>query len=239
MNRLDMINSAIMECGVSGGPITTSAGLQGSLFRIASWIDTSWNELQIEHDDWNWMRSSNILGQGASFVPIAGAFTATLGTGAGTVGIDVDSFGKWDRTTFRCFTTLVGNSNETFMDEIPFDTWRDSYMYGAMRQVQTRPVAVAIGPDESVNFGPPSNGLYTLTSDFWMAPTPMASDIAVPAGLPLRFHMLPVYRTMIKYGGYESAPDVYSRGIFEYNKMFAQLENLRLPQIGFGGGLGT
>lgn len=239
MDRLALINSAIVECGVSGGPLASTAGIEGSLSRLASWIDASWNELQIEHDDWDWMRSSNILGAGASFAPLAGAFTATLGTGTGTVGVDEDDFGKWDRETFRIMTTTVGTSDETYLDDITFDAWRNSYMYGAMRDTQTRPVAVAIGPNQSVCFGPPTNGLYTITADYWIAPSIMVDDDDTPTGLPLRFHMLIVYKTMVKYGAYESAPEVYSRGTSESNRMFSQLEALRLPPISFGGGLGS
>jgi hypothetical protein len=80
------------------------------------------------------MRSSNILGAGASFVTVAGQASYPLGTGAGTVGIAVDSFGKWDRETFRCYTTTVGTNDEQFLDDIPFDVWRDAYMLGAMRR---------------------------------------------------------------------------------------------------------
>lgn len=217
--------------------MTTTAGQVGSLGRIVSWIGTSWNEIQTQHDDWDWMRSSNLLGAGASFAPAAAQFTTPLGTGAGQVGIDVDSFGKWDRLTFRCFPTAVGPTGETFLDDIPFDTWRDAYMLSSMRTVQTRPVAIAVGPDQSLNLGPPPDGTYTVTGDYWVAPTLMSADTDVPLGIPLRFQMLIVYRTMIKYAGYESAPEVYQRGNEEYRRMFAQLEALRLPEIGFAGAL--
>lgn len=239
MNRLQLVNSAILECGASGGPVTTAVGLTGSLGRIAAWIDAAWNEIQTEHDDWDWMRSSNLLGGGLSFVPTAGQFTATLGTGAGTVGILTDNFGKWDQPTFRCYTTATGTSNEQLLSQINFDTWRDSYMIGAMRTVQTRPVAVAIGPDQSVNLGPPSNGLYTITADYWVAPSAMALDTDVPTGLPLRYHMLIVYRAMKKYAGYESAPEVSFRADAEYTPLYDRLESARLPVVSFGGGLGT
>lgn len=238
MNFLQTVNRAITECGVSGGPISTTAGQTGSIQRVINWVGDSWNEIQTEHDDWDWMRSSNILGAGASFVPSAGQFTVALGTSPGQVGIAVDSFGKWDRDTFRCYVTTVGTSSELFLDEIPFDVWRDAYMFGAMRQVQTRPVAVAVGPDQSVNLGPPSNGLYTVTADYWVPPSVMANDGDTPTGLPLRFHMLIVYKAMMKYAGYESAVEVYQRGSAEYNLMFAQLEAVRLPRISFAGALG-
>lgn len=233
MNRLALINSAMVECGVSGGPLTTAVGLVGSQGRIAGWVDASWNEVQNKHDDWKWMRSSNLLGAGSSFVTVAGSATYPLGTVAGTVGIAVDSFGKWDKTTFRCYTTAVGTSDEQLLDDIPYDSWRDSYMLGAMRSVQTRPTVVSIGPDQSVNVAPPSNGLYTITSDYFVAPSVMTADTDVPTGLPLRFHMIIVYKTMIKYAGYESAQEVFDRGTSEYKSMLADLEAARMPQIGF------
>lgn len=239
MDRLALVNSAIVECGVSGGPLTTAvaASLTGSIARVAGWVDAAWNEVQTEHDDWVWMRSSNLLGAGASFVTVAGQASYPLGTTAGTVGIAVDNFGKWDRDTFRCYTTTVGTNDEQFLDNIPFDVWRDAYMLGAMRSVQTRPVAVAVGPDQSVNVGPPSNGLYTVTADYFVAPSAMTADTNTPTGLPLRFHMLIVYKAMKKYGFYESAPEVLSRGTAEYNLMFNQLEGARLPQMSFAGSL--
>lgn len=237
MNRLSLVNSLIQEAGVSGGPLTTAVGLTGEMLRMSTWIDASWNEVQTEHDDWNWMRSSNLLGLGASFVTVAGSASYPLGTTAGTVGVAVDSFGKWDKETFRCYTTTVGTNDEQFLDDIPYDVWRDAYMFGAMRSVQTRPVAVAVGPDESVNIGPPSNGLYTITADYFVAPSVMTADTDVPTGLPLRYHMIIVYKAMMKYAGYESAQEVWSRGNSEYNLMFNQLEAVRLPQIGFVGAL--
>lgn len=238
MNRLSLINSLIQECGVSGGPLVTAeSGLTGSLSRCASWIDAAWNEIQTAHDDWDWMRSSNVLGQGASFVTVAGQASYPLGTGAGTVGIAADDFGQWDRYTFRCYTTTVGTRDETFLDDIPFDTWRNSYMYGANRSVQTRPVAIAIGPDQSVNCGPPSNGLYTITGDYWLPASAMTDDDDVPTGLPTRFHMAIVYKAMLKYGLYESAPEVFDRGKLEYKPLFNQLEALRAPQVSFAGAL--
>lgn len=236
MNFLQLCQRAVSECGVSG-TLTTTTGQTGSLGRIVSWIGDAWNDVQSEHDDWDWMRSSNLLGSGVSFVPAAGQASSTLGAGAGTVGVAVDDFGKWDRETFRCYTTTVGTSDETFLDNILFDTWRDAYMLGAMRTVQTRPVAIAVGPDQSLNLGPPPNGLYTITGDYFVAPSAMESDTDVPVGLPSRFHNMIVYATMMKYAGYESAPEVYQTGDRQYRQNINQLEARRLPRMSFAGAL--
>jgi hypothetical protein len=183
------------------------------------------------------MRSSVLLGSGASFPTIAGQASYPLGTTTGTVGIGPDLFGKWDRETLRCFSTAGGFQGEGYLDEIPFDVWRDEYMLGAERSVQSRPMVFAVGPDESVCLGPPPNGLYTVTADYFVAPSEMVLDTDVPFGLPTRFHMLIVYRAMMKYAGYESAPEVYQRGSEENAGMYAQLLAARAPRMNFGGAL--
>jgi hypothetical protein len=242
VNFLALAQRAAVECGVAstvaiGTALPTVVGAAGSLGRIVNWVGDAWNDIQTRHDDWEWMRSSNLLGKGASFVPAAGQASTPIGIEDTEVGIAWAAFGKWDRESFRNYTTSVGFANEMFLDEIPFDTWRDSYMLGAMREVQTRPVVVAVGPDQSLNLGPPPNGLYTITGDYFMAPAVMAADIDVPLGLAARFHMLIVYIAMMKYAGYESAPEVFQRGSAESVRMYGQLEALRLPIMSFGGAL--
>lgn len=236
MNRLQLVQRLALECGVSG-TVSTTLNQTGEALRLVTWIDQAWNDLQTKHDDWNWMRSSNLLGQGASFATVAAQASYPLGTGAGTVGILADNFGKWDRETFRCYTTLAGTSDETYLDYIPYDTWRDAYMLGALRQVQTRPVAVAVGPNKSVCVGPPSNGLYTVTADYFVAPSAMATDTDVPTGLPKQFHMLIVYLGMEMYASYEAAPEVLSRADTGHTRMMAQLEGTNMPSMSFSGAM--
>ncbi len=242
MTFLQLCQRAAVECGVASGTaiaaaLPTVVGATGSLGRICGWVADAWTDIQMDRDDWIWMRSSNLLGAGVSFATIAGQASYPLGTGAGTVGVTVNTFGKWDRETFRNQTTAVGFRNEMFLEEIPYDDWRDGYMLGAMRSVQTRPVAIAIGPDQSLCLGPPPNAQYTITGDYFVAPSEMVLDADVPVGLPLRFHMLPVYRCMMKAGGYESAPELYQRGSEENAGMYAQLMQVRAPRPWFGGAL--
>ena len=197
---------------------------------------------------WDWMRASNILRlsttaplgsptAGIQFATVAGQASYPLGTGAGTVGVLPDDFSEWDETTFRNYTTTVGFTDEIPMGIISFDRWRDGYMMNASRNAPTRPTVVAIGPDKSVNVGPPSNGLYTVTGDYFVAPVTMTDDTDTPTGLPTRYHMIIVYRTMIKYGGYAAAPEVYQRGTDENAGMFAQLQTQYAPRFRVAGAL--
>lgn len=259
MNFLALAQRCAVECGVAG-TMSTTAGQIGSLARIVNWVSDAWNELQSERDDWQWMRASSLLGGGVTFTPGAAQYNTPLGTGAGTLNIPVDSFGKWDRTTFRCFTTSnagggigigaigemaigggIGSTNysldETFLDCIDYDIWRDAYMLGAMRTVKTRPYVIAVAPDQSLCLGPPPSGAYTITGDYWLAPTLLVNDTDIPLGLPTRWHLLICYDAMMKYGEYEAAPDVMERAQRERNRLIRQIEARRLPAMGFAGAL--
>jgi hypothetical protein len=226
-------------------------GATGSVGRVVNWVNDAWNDIQCLHDDWDWMRSSNLLGAGVSFSTVSGQASYPLGlnvsdfggdfvgdfAGSGAVGVDPALFGKWDIDTFRCFTTAIGFLDEMWLDDIPFDAWRNYYMYGAQRNVKTRPVVIAVGPDQSLNLGPPPNGLYTITGDYFVAPTLMVNDTDIPVGLPARFQMLIVYRAMMKYGAYEAATEVSQRGSEENARVYAQLQAVRAPRFSFGSAL--
>lgn len=239
MNFRDLAQRLVVEAGISGSPggPSTVAGQVGSLGRAVSSINSTWLDLQLMRDDWTWMRSSVLLGAGASFVTVATQASYPLGTGPGTCGVDPLLLGKWVDTSFRNYTTTVGSQGEIRMDRISFEAWRESYMYGAQTLTQTRPVAVAIGPDNSVCVGPPSNGQYTVTGDFYWAPTQMVADTDVPTRLPTAFHMLIVWQALLDYGSYEAAPEAITRAETHVQRMMPKLLALRGNRIGLGGAL--
>lgn len=235
MNRLQLVERLAQECGAE--PPTSTIAQVGEDLRFVNWVDQAWSEVQSKRQDWRWMRSSNILGEGVSFTTIAGQVEYQLGTGAGTVGVEADAFTAWVKDSFRNYLTASGVSNEIFMDPIGFDAWRDGYMYGAMRTVQTRPVAIAIGPNNQLCLGPPPAVGYTITGDYFMAPTAMEADDDTPTGLPLQFHMLIVYLAMTYYARYESAPEVLDAGQSGYATLMRRLESLQAQTIHAGGPL--
>lgn len=239
MNFLSLSQEACVECGVSG-TLTTTVSPPASQARIVSWIGKAWEDIQLAHDDWFFMRSSNILNPGTTgmqFTTVAGQASYPLGSGAGTCGITSAVFGKWARGTFRNYSTAAGVNNEITMKDIFFDVWRDSYMLGANRSVKTRPVSVALGPDQSICLGPPPDGSYTITGDYFIAPTVMQNDTDTPTGLPVQFHRLILWNAMMLYGGYENAPEVFQKGSSLFEPMMARLEKIRLPMVTAGGAI--
>lgn len=238
MNFLQLGQRLSVECGAANVSLTTMQNLTGEAARFYNWVGTAWIELQTLHDDWEWMRSSALNSGGVSFVPLSGVPVCPLGTGAGTVGLLATNFGgKWVKDSFRNYTTSVGFIDEIFIQEVSYDWWRDAIMYGAMRNVRTRPHIFAIAPDKSICVGPPSNGLYTVTGDYYAAPSSMSADIDTPTGLPNQYHMSIVYKAMVYYGYYEAAPEVKERGQDGWDEILTQLERQYGPRAHMAGAL--
>lgn len=240
MNFLQLGQRLVQECGATNVNLGSMVGnaINSEQQRFVNWAGQAWGEIQTLHDNWEWMRSSALLGAGVSFVPLLGQSAIPLGIGPGTIGLDPNLFGgKWVVDSFRNFTTAVGYRSEIFMTEISYDWWRDAYMYGANRDVKTRPIVISVAPDKSLCIGPPSNGTYTVYGDFYMAPTIMTLDADVPTGLPLPYHIAIVYKAMIYYGSYEAAPEVMERGLDGYSEIITQLERQYGPRASMAAAL--
>jgi hypothetical protein len=225
MNKLQLVNRLRMEVGSSAPVVSSTVNQSGEIARLVGWIDSAHLDVESEHQDWQWMRKS------ASLTTVAGQAQYAIGT-----DILITDFGKWSEATFRNYVTSVGLSSEIFMTPVDYDTYRDSYQYGALRLTQSRPLEFAIGPGKQVCLGPVPAAGYTVTGDYFRAPRELSGDTDTP-DMPTQYHMAIVYRAMMMYGRYESAPEVISDGEANYRRILGLLSIDRLPQVVFGGAL--
>lgn len=223
-NFLEITQRVRQECGISGVGPTTVVAQTGELQRIVDWVNDAWIDVQMAHQDWQWLRKS------ASFITIAGTPTYT------PVAAGVTDFGMWARDTFRNYLTSTGVNSEISMDYMPYEAWRDTYQINANRSVQTRPIVISIAPDKSICLGPYPAAGYTITGDYYSVPSRMSLDADVPT-LPSQFRLAIVNKALMYYGSYESAPEVYARGEAEFSKIMARMNLDRLPEVGFAGAL--
>ena len=237
---LDMLQRAHLETGTSGASPTTVVGQVDQIQRLVMWLSSAWIDVQSAHKDWDYMRAS------ASFATIDGQSVYKRSA----CGIAAGTFGKWHKGAARNYTTSVGLTSEIQMTLIDYDDWRDSYLLGALRNTRTRPMQFAIAPDKSLCLGPVPNALYTVTNDYFVAPQPLVNDADTPSSvlntigasgsageIPTEWNMICVYKTMMKYGSYEGAPEVYNTGEDGYNRLIRLFDQDRLPEIRTGGAL--
>lgn len=219
MNFLELVNRTRVECGVSGPTLTTLSNLTGESARIKDWVNEAWMDIQRAKEDWFFMRQPlqfNTVAQQRFYTP------AQAG---------VSSFSNWKRDSFRASTVGSNYGDEQLLNYMDFLIYRNLYWYANMRNTYQRPVVVTIDPQKNLGFGAAPDQAYVIVGEYYTNPELMVDDTDTPGLLPDRFHMAIVYRAMIYYAGYESAPEVFSRGQSEFNRIMARIDIDQLPTM--------
>ena len=222
MTFLELVNRLRVECGVSGPALSTVAGqLAGSEnARMVAWIQQAWIDIQTSKEDWLFLREPfqfNTVTQQQIYTPAQAGITTT-------------DFGNWKRDSFRCSSVGSNYADEQLLNYMEWTTFRNLYIYANMRFTYARPVVVTIDPHKNLGFGAIPDIPYVIVGEYYTQPVPLTLDADEPA-IPTRFHMMIVYRAMMYYAGYEAAPEVMSRGEFEYKRLASRLEIDQLPTV--------
>jgi hypothetical protein len=221
MNYLQLINRTRVECGVSGPDVSTVTGITGESARIANWVNAAWVDIQTAKEDWQWMRAPfqfNTITQQQFYTPTEAGVAAT--------------FANWKRDSFRCSTVGSNYGDEQLMNYMEYTTFRNLYQYANMRTTYTRPVVVTIKPgvNKDLGFGSIPDQPYVIVGEYYKKPTDLVVDTDEP-DIPARFQLAIVYRAMMFYAGYESAPEVYQRGELEFKRLMNRLDIDQLPTL--------
>lgn len=218
------------KCRVSGSGPTALDNQTEEYNRLLSWVNEAYTAILNLHTDWRFMRTS------ATCTTVEGRPTYSPTTDFG-----LTDFGYWamdfsNGDTFRNYSTSAGARSEIFMTPCEYDFWRDTYLYGANRYAYSRPIYVAIAPDNSLACGPITASGYTLVGDYYRVPTEMTDAAEVPV-IPSQFQMAIVYRAMMYYGISEAAPEVYDSGKEEFERIIRQMELTQLRRMRLSGAL--
>lgn len=225
MTFVELVESLRQECGVSGPVLSTVQTLSGELGSLKRWTAQAWTEIQARHMDWQFLRTSS-----THIIPQFGAIIQPAEYLAGEVA-------EWKRDSFRVATSGDGRRLSQSVPYVPYD----SFVSGIGVDVTNyaRPMCFAIrDSDKAVLVAPAADTTYELYYDYWRTPVTLSADSDTPA-CPVRFHMIIVYRAMMKYGRYNSAPEIYADGKREFNQLLRGLEIDQLPPTTFAGGWGS
>lgn len=219
MNYLQLVQRAGLEVGASGS-ITDVSAATGEFLRITNWINQAWLELQMEHNDWLFMRKS------ATFSTIAG--DGDYDITAAPISI-ADFSGDYVTNSFRLYDDI---GDEQYLIQMDYDSFRDQWLFGSNRTSQSRPQFIAVAPDKKLLLAQLPDKVYTVVFDYFSVPTLMTvANNSVPTGLPDRFHMALVYKVMEWYASYENAPEVATRGSMYYSFQLDALRQNQLPPV--------
>ena len=216
MDYITLAQTARIKCRMPGSGPTAVTGQTAEYQRLLLYINEAWLEVQNARTDWRFMR-------GSATCPTVNAQYAY----SPTTDFGLTDFAYWaldyqQNDTFRNYVTASGLSSEIFMETWDYDWWRDAYLYGALRTAYTRPIGVAVAPDNTLVCGPiPASG-YTLVGDYYKIPSQMSAATDTPS-LPSQFHWVIVYGAMKRYGISESAPEVYDEGEAGWQRMMREV----------------
>jgi hypothetical protein len=225
MNLLQLVQETRNKCGAAG-VVSTVVGVSGEALRFVNWVKEAWEEIQQRRPDWRFMR------QDFSFPTVANKPAYLLSATAGETL--VTDHALWLGDTFRIFDPAIGKANEQYLPEWSYTDWRDTFDFGGQANNRERPMVWARRDrDAAILLGNTPNKVYTIAGQYMQAPVALGADIDTPA-MPARFHRAIVYRAMMEYAHFETAPEVYTQARGLYDRMIAIMENELTEQIGFG-----
>jgi hypothetical protein len=232
---LQLVNLVRSEAGITGGDLTTvQSGLSAESQRIANWVNNEWLRIQRKKPDWQWMRQYFTC-------PLTGGtqeYTPTQIGAVSTPTFTAAQFGNWKRDSFRIYT----NATPTQIDEqlatfIPWDQFRNIYLYGSMRQNFSRPVAFTVSPKKNLLFGMPpdvnATVSYFFDGEMYLAPSALVLDADTP-GAPAFYHDWIMARALKAYGVFMAAGEVIQRAQELINEIQPQISVDQLPVIECG-----
>lgn len=221
MTLLQLVQKLAEKCGVAEP--STVIGLTGESARLLGYIVAADKDIQGEHQEWRFLRRT------AQWTTVDGQATYTTLE----CGITADTFGKWITDSFRAWHTATGQNSEQFLTHWEYEDWRNLFQLGANRTAKSQPTILTVTPEDGIGLGPVPLVGYTVLGDYYRSAsvldTTSNSSVSV---IPAKFdHMMIVYKAMMKYALYESAPEVFKEGNDEYAKLFGVMENDQLPRI--------
>lgn len=218
MTYLQLAQRLRQEVGAAGTGPSSVTSQTGELGRIVAWIATADEDVARLHNEWKFMVGNFTLNTVANTQSYAAADCVT----------PVTDLRDWKSETLKMYLLATGVSDEARLTFMPYHDWYRIYNTGT--QTAGRPVYFTIGNDMSIKLGPVPNGVYRVSGEYQKSATTMTLDAHTPA-YPGEYHLISVYRAMMKYGRYTGATEVYQDGAAEYKRMLKEMERTQLPRF--------
>lgn len=229
MNFLQLAQRLRQEVAGSGTGPSSVAGQGGELKRIVDWIATADEDIQRKHNEWRFMRA----GFTVNTVANTAAYAASVCTDTAT-NQPITAFRSWCKDSFKIYLQSSGLAGERPLDDIDYDAWYR--LYNTATQSAGFPTEFTVLNNQAFSLGARPNAVYVVSGEYQKAVKTLAANADVPP-YPDEYHLLPMYRAMMKYGRYTGATEVYQDGQNEYRRMMNEMELTQLPEFLLAGAL--
>lgn len=207
--------------GGSAGQPASVLNQTGDMARVVDWAREAWIDIQSFSPHWGFMREQ---------------FSATVPAGLADVlpaQLGVNDLAMWHDDTLRCYRPSVGVQEERYLISWGYEVLRNTYRFGA--QAPGLPSVFSVRPrDKAIMLGPSPIEDVIVAGEYQRRPQILEQNTDEPLGLPEDFHMLIVYRAMLRHAGFEAAPEIYADAKNQEAVLWNRLVNEWLPQITLG-----
>jgi hypothetical protein len=213
MTFLEMVQKFRRDNSIQGGTPAAVTGQTGQFERIVDWIADADSEIQCLFEDWDFLRNT------VTIITSSGTSTYTL------AALGITAFGKWDVTSFAF---APGTTNYRALTELPFRSWQNSGLRHAA-DPNNEPTQFVVSKDKSIILVPTPDDTYTISADYWAAPTRLAANGDISA-IPARFHQMVLELAAMKYASNENDNVMFSAAQKQYEmEWLPRLKSAELP----------
>ena len=178
---------------------STVASQTGRLLRIVNWTTEAYEHIQLERDDWRWLRKE-----------FEGSTLATVRRYA--LNTSSDRFKHWvfegerGNETFSVYLPADGQSTEAYLQYEPWDDFRRIYLFGANADDTGKPRIITVDPASQLVFYPIPDAVYTIRGEYYRSPQILAANDDIPE-MPLAHHEAIKWRALILLATFDEAFD--------------------------------
>ena len=171
-------------------------GQTGRNYSVVSWTATAYEQIQ-RKADWRWLHA-DFSGQTIASVR---EYDSTA------MGIS-ERFGAWlytspeARRMFSAYKTSEGRSDETILEFVDWDYFRQNVLIGTAADTTGKPVYITVDDSDRLQLYPIPDAAYTFRGRYRKAPQVLAANDDVPE-MPDEFHEAIVWKSLKLLGQHD------------------------------------
>lgn len=219
MNFLGIVQRVWRESGRAGSGPVTLAGATGDAVKIADRVNDAYAEIQRMPREWRWMRGTALLDLPAQTLHSV----ASLG---------VDRLGKFideDEEYYARAATTAAPGSAWKLYQMDWSRFNQNFV--AVDHAVGPPQFWSVSPAGELAIGPPPDAVYRFRFDYRRTVHQLQVDTDAPE-MPEEFHMAVTWRALAEVASDDSAPEIYSRAVSNYDNLLTDLVDDQAQRIG-------
>ncbi len=207
MNLLGLVQSLHHEAKLAGAEPDAVTGQTGRAADLVRWSIEAWNDIQRDRDGkWNWLRSHFTLDTTAEDPSYAYGNCNDVGDDAA-----ITRFRRWDLDSRERPLIYLSADGKATERQLAIDNWTHfRYLYVRATHTAAYPGAIAVDVANNLYLGPTPDAVYRVTGNYWKSNQALAADADIPE-LPADYHMMIVWRAIVKYAYNTVSHEVLAR----------------------------